>query len=127
MFMHEHGGGGRGSPYGDKIKNVFFSQIEIVLKQKTANNYLLYIFVVTIASFDFHSFPLDLSPIVLLKLIICFLTQVFHWFILMWAIVKTTWFFQTTVGSKWVNPFSPGEIEKYEFSDSSNSTNFKHQ
>ena len=78
MFMHEHRGGGRGSPYGDKIKNVFFSQIEMVLKQKTANNYLLYIFVVTIASFDFHSFPLDLSPIVLLKLIICFLSQVFH-------------------------------------------------
>ena len=71
--MHDYGGGGGGWPYDDISKNNFFSQSEIVLKQKTTNNYLLYIFVITIASIHFDGFPLDLSPVVLLKLMICFL------------------------------------------------------
>ena len=44
-----------------------FLQSEIVSKQKTTINYLLYIFVVTIAFIHFHGFPLDLS-VVLSKL-----------------------------------------------------------
>ena len=55
----------RGWPYDDISKQVFFYK----MKQKTTNNYLLYIFVKTIAFIHFHGFPLDLSPIVLLKLI----------------------------------------------------------
>ena len=64
---------------------------------------MLYIFAITIASIHFHDFPLDLSPVVLLKLIICFLSQMFQHFKLMWTIAKTTWVFQTNVSLKWVN------------------------
>ena len=57
-------------------KHIRFLPMETVLKQKTTNSYLLYIFVLTIVSAHVHGFPLDLSPVVLLKLIICFLSQV---------------------------------------------------
>ena len=63
MLMHDYGGWGGGWPYDDISKNNFFSQSEIVLKQKK-KYYLLYIFVITIASIHFHSFPLDPSRIV---------------------------------------------------------------
>ena len=45
-----------------------FLQSEIVFKQKTTINYLLYIFVIIIASIHFHGFAIDLS-VVLLKLV----------------------------------------------------------
>ena len=63
--------------YGGPVMFVvnFFLQSEIALKQKTTNNYLLYIFVITIASINFHDFSLDMSPAVLLKLIICFFSS----------------------------------------------------
>ena len=64
---------------------------------------MLYIFAIIIASIHVHDFPLDLSSVVLLKLIICFLSQMFQHFKLMWTIVKTTWVFQTNVSLKWVN------------------------
>ena len=47
-------------------------QRELVLKQKTTNNYLLYIFLITTAFIHFHCFLLDISPAVLLKFLICF-------------------------------------------------------
>ena len=65
MLMHDYGGGGGGWPYDD-ISKKNFSQSEIVLKQRTTNNYLLSIFVITIASIYFHGFPLDISTVVLL-------------------------------------------------------------
>ena len=41
------------------------------VKQK-ANNYLLCIFVKIVATIHFYGFPPDLSPVVLLKIILCF-------------------------------------------------------
>ena len=75
--MHDYGGGGGGWPYDDISKNNFFSQSEIVLKQKTTNNYLLYVYLCqNIASIHFHGFLLDLlSPVI--KAYIC-LSQEFH-------------------------------------------------
>ena len=64
MLMHDYGGGGGGWPYDD-ISKKNFSQSEIVLKQRTTNNYLLSIFVITIAPIYFHGFPLDISTVVL--------------------------------------------------------------
>ena len=47
------------------------------------------IFVITIVSIHLYGFPLDLSPVVVLKLIIPFLSQLIHCFISIRAIVKT--------------------------------------
>ena len=67
MFMHDYGGRWRGVDLVMIWANKFW-QSEIVFK---------------------------LSPVVLLiKLIICFLSQVCHYFILMWVTVKTTWCFR---------------------------------
>ena len=70
MLMQDYGGGGGGWPCDD-ISN-FFLQCEIVLKQKATNNYLLYIFAITIASIHIHGFSQDLSPAVSLKLMFFF-------------------------------------------------------
>ena len=67
MIMGEREGGWS---YDDVSKEVFY-QREIALKQKTTNNYLLYIFVITTVSIHFHGFPVDLSTIVLSKPVIC--------------------------------------------------------
>ena len=67
MIMHNHGEGGWGWPYD---KQISFSTKWDSFKTKN-NNFLLYIFLITIASIHFHGFPLDLS-VVLLKLTICF-------------------------------------------------------
>ena len=52
-----------------------FLQSEIILKQKTTINHLLYIFAMTIVSIHFHDFQLDLS-VVFLKLIMFFISGV---------------------------------------------------
>ena len=65
--MHNLGGGGGGWPYDKQIS--FFTKWDSF--ETKNNNYLLYIFLITIASIHFHGFPLDLS-VVLLKLTICF-------------------------------------------------------
>ena len=74
MLMHNYAQGGRGVwLYG--INKLVFLQSEIVLKQKTTINYLLYIFVIIIASIHFHGFPLDLSAF--LSKLTCFSSQVY--------------------------------------------------
>ena len=74
MLMHGYGGGGGSCTNDDISKNNFVSQSEVVLKQKTASNYLLYIFVIITASINFYGFPLDLPPVVLLNLICFFIS-----------------------------------------------------
>ena len=63
MLMHDYVGGGGGWLYGDISK--------WGVLQRTKNKYLLYTYVITIASISFLGFPLDLSLVVLLKHIIC--------------------------------------------------------
>ena len=70
MLKHDYGIG-EGVGLMMTYKQISFFYKVIVLKQKTTNNFMLYIFVISIASIHFHDFLLDLSP-VLLKLIICF-------------------------------------------------------
>ena len=77
--MHDYDGGGGGLILWWHKQIIFFTKCNsFETKKKTTNNYLLYIFAITNASVQFHSFPLDLAPAVLLKLIICLLYQVFH-------------------------------------------------
>lgn len=54
------------------LNYIFLKKIDIVLKQKAANDYLLYIFVITTASIHFHGIPLNVH-----LLSHCFIQNVF--------------------------------------------------
>ena len=61
MLMHNYGGGrGEGTGLVTWGNSVFTKWNSFKTKN---NNYLLYIFVVTIAFIHFHGFPLDLSAV----------------------------------------------------------------